>query len=239
MGQGNNASFPRKELEISETVFASHGKHQLSFGGSYRHVNFQVNNEVEENPVAVYLGVNSYIYGLLGLIPNATQNGMADFILGARTCILQEDGIFLSAHGNLFGLFAEDSYKVTNRLTATVGLRWDPYFAFTPEDGRASCYIPGNQSEVFTNAYPGQLFAGDAGCPAAGTSSTLAEFQPRAGLAYQVDSKGRTALRAGYGRYDLQMELSPYSGFSAAPFERSYVWPSLSLASIICGPLPA
>ena len=213
--------FPRTEIELSENVFAVKGKHQLSFGVDYRHVNLNEENYSQQNPIAVFYGVNSLIYGMYGIIPGATLNGTADFIMGAPYLFLQGDGVFSNVTGNLFGLYVEDNIRLTSRLTATAGLRWDPYLPFTPQR-RVTCFVLGSKSGVFTNALPGLLFPGDSGCPKSGMPSSIAQVQPRLGLAYQLDSRGKTVVRAGYGRYDLQFPLNTYGQFSGQPWGRNY-----------------
>jgi hypothetical protein len=224
---GATTQFPRTEFEVSENDYLVKGKNQVSFGADYRHINLNETNTTGENPIAVYVGVNTLVDEMYGILPisagvTPSLNAMADFIMGAPYTFLQGDGIFANFSGNLFGLYAEDNFHATNKLTVTAGLRWDPFFPYKSGNGRITCFKGGSQSTVFPNALPGLLFPSDTGCPAAGAPSSVAQIEPRVGLAYQLDSKGRTALRAGYGRYDLQFPLNTYTGFSAQPWVRSY-----------------
>jgi hypothetical protein len=232
---GSPEYFPRKQLELSENVFSMRGKHQISFGANYRHVNLNESNLGGQNPDEVFAPFNSAVaaylgaqYGISGIYPSA----FADFMMGEPYETLQQDGYYAAASGNLFGLYGEDNYRVTKKLTATVGLRWDPYFPYVPEGGRITCFSAGAQSTVFTNALPGLLFPGDPGCSSAGTQSSPWEFQPRAGLAYQVGSKGNTVIRAGYGKYNLQFPLDAFVGFSAQPWVRAYQPTQVPFAAI-------
>lgn len=229
---GQTSRFPRKELEVSEDVFATAGKQQISFGASYKRVTLNESNPAGEDPDQIFYGANIGIDGgpYCGFIPGATcipgatANPMADFLMGESVYFIQGDGLFQNISGNLFGLYAEDNIRLTKKLTATAGLRWDPFFPYTIAGGRASCYSPGApQSTKFPNSFPGLLFAGDQGCPEAGVAQSMKEFQPRVGLAYQLDSKGNTVIRSGYGRYDLQFLLNSFDGFSAQPFIRQYL----------------
>jgi hypothetical protein len=225
---GSNGSatyFPRKQFEISENVFSMRGKHQISFGANYRRISLDETNYTGQNPIEVFAPFNSAIaaqlasqYGIPGIYPSAT----ADLMMGMPYESLQQDGFFMGATGNLFGVHGEDNIHVTKNLTATVGLRWDPYFPYLPEDGRITCFSAGAKSTVFTNAIAGLLYPGDPGCSSGGVESSTLEFQPRAGLAYQVGGKGKTVIRAGYGKYDLQFPLDSYVGFSTQPWVRSY-----------------
>jgi hypothetical protein len=222
VGNGSVTQFPRDTFEVSQNAFAVRGKNQLSFGLNYRHLSLNESNFTGQNPIAVFVGVNSFLDGMFGIIPGATFNPIADLLLGAPYTFYQQDGFYSHQKGNLFGIYAEDNYRLTKKLTLTGGLRWDPYLPYTPQAGHVSCFEPGFQSTVYTNALTGLAFPGDPGCPAAGTHSTLAALQPRVGLAYQFGDSGTTVVRAGYGKYDLQFPLNAYIGFSAQPFVRTY-----------------
>lgn len=214
---GFNA-FPRSTMDFSEDVMHTVGKHQLSLGADYRHIRYKEDNVAGQNGVAIFAGVASTIvFGPLN------DNTTADFYMGAPLIWIQSDGFYVTAAGNMIGAYGEDKYRVNDRLTATVGLRWDPYLPFAPDKGRIDCWNPGSKSSVFTGAPKGLLYPGDSGCGSGGTDAKyLNQFQPRVGLAYRLDKKGNTALRAGYGMYSTQISLNSYMGFSAMPWVRTY-----------------
>ena len=226
-GTGTFANFARTTIDFSEDVLVTKGNHQISFGGGYRHISLDEVNEAGQNPVVIFVGVNSSILGgippMFGGIQNADFNPMADFILGAPFIFIQGDGLFTASTGNLLGVYGEDKYRATSRLTITGGLRWDPYLPFTPRNGRATCWIPGEQSTKFVNAPNGLVFPGDPGCNASGTNSTMTNVQPRLGVAYQLDQAGKSAIRAGYGLYTTQLPLLSFLGFSSQPWVRTFM----------------
>jgi hypothetical protein len=212
---------PRKVIELSENVYRIVGKHQISFGANYRHVSFDEYNLSGQNPILIYAGVNSLLAGLYGIIPGATFNPMADFVMGAPYIFYQQDGYFIDVHGNLFGAYAEDNYRITDRLVLTGGLRWDPFMAFASAHDRITCFVHGKQSQVYPNSLPGLIYPGDQGCSQNALPSTYSVFEPRVGLAYSLNG-GKTSIRSGYGMYDLQVPLNTWFGFSNQPFARSY-----------------
>ena len=59
---------------------------------------------------------------------------------------------------SLFGLYAEDKYRASSRLTLTGGVRWDPYLPYVPASNHIDCWNPGQQSQVFTNAPKGLIY---------------------------------------------------------------------------------
>ena len=48
------------------------------------------------------------------------------------------------------------------------------------------------------------------------TSENLANFQPRLGVAYRLDSRGNTVVRGGYGMYTMQFPMFSFLGFGFA-----------------------
>src|SRR5260370_37539740 len=107
-------------------------------------------------------------------------------------------------------------------------MRWDPFLPYHVDGQRITCFVPGAQSQRFPNAFPGEIFPGDPGCAANGIQSSMGQLQPRVGLAYGL-GQGRSSIRAGYGRYDLQAPLQPYAKFSGQPFTRTYSLSSVGM----------
>jgi hypothetical protein len=88
--------------------------------------------------------------------------------------------------------YAQDTWRVTSKLTLNLGLRWDLYF---PE----SVNGPGNGSLMDINT--GYMhIAGIGGIPSnmGWTVDKTKQLAPRIGITYQFDPK--TVIRSGYGR---------------------------------------
>ncbi|MDE1163155.1 MAG: TonB-dependent receptor [Acidobacteriaceae bacterium] len=79
------------------------------------------------------------------------------------------------------GMYLEDSWKVSRRLTANLGVRYD--IDFQPQGYNLDQSNP-IQSGLST-----------------GMNRDFNNVAPRVGLAYSLDSKGKTVLRAGYGMF--------------------------------------
>ncbi len=210
---------PRTSWDYSVDVMHPFGKHELSFGTDVRFVGMNQTNYTGQNPAFVFVGLQSLFTGY-GPLDN---NAYADLILGHPFEWLQADGNFSKINGKLFGLYAEDKYRATSRMTFTGGVRWDPYLPYAPASSHMDCWKPGEQSQVFTNAPLGLIYPGDSGCSAGGTTSKYLIIQPRLGMAYRLDQKGNTAVRAGWGMYSTQFQLISLLGFSAPPFVRNFL----------------
>jgi hypothetical protein len=181
----NNTSL----YQFTDALFKTWGKHNLRAGVEYRRENvfrnssrfsrgqFAFNREFTANPAN----------------RGATGDGMAEFMLGMASggTIGNENGenLFMDT----FSAFIQDDYKITQRLTLNLGLRYDIFFAPTFPDGGVSRF-----DLDFSNTGPNaqlkqtHLGSGDCGC-----QNDFNNFAPRLGFAYKVGSK--TVIRAGAG----------------------------------------
>lgn len=216
---GANGTGKSTSNDYSLNVLRSVGKHEVDFGTDFRFIHYTQSDVSGQNPQFLFLGLHTQYLG-----PGALDNNaLADFVEGYPYLFLQGDGSFQDITGHLFGLYAQDKYRATNKLTLTGGLRWDPYLPYTPANGHIDCFKAGQQSKVYTNAPLGLIYPGDPNCSSAGTSAKYNIIQPRFGFAYQLDSKGNTALRGGYGMYSTQFQLVALDGFVSPPFTRNFL----------------
>ena len=100
---------------------------------------------------------------------------------------------YVSAVLKEVSVFAQDTWRVTPRLTATYGLRWE--IAANPSS-RAPATFVDPLTSVSVPLRPTW-------------QSTFANLVPRFGIAYQPTASGRTAIRAGFGfYYDSSLSLA-------------------------------
>jgi len=95
-----------------------------------------------------------------------------------------------------WGLFLQDSWKVTRRLTLDYGLRWDLATQNHEQYGRLG-QLDLTTPNANAGGHPGATrYANTCGCPFYQSSYPYA-IGPRIGAAYQIDPK--TVLRGGWG----------------------------------------
>jgi len=95
------------------------------------------------------------------------------------------DGSF-SQNVQRFGLYAEDSWHVTQRLTLNYGLRYDTTFGLFIASGHDQSVNPALAGNGIVSGIPHDY---------------RKAFGPRLGVAYALGSSGNTVLRAGTGLY--------------------------------------
>ncbi|HEX8187316.1 MAG TPA: carboxypeptidase regulatory-like domain-containing protein [Pyrinomonadaceae bacterium] len=130
--------------------------------------------------------------------------------------------------------YVQDDIKLSRRLTVTLGLRYDYEappterfnqqnrgFAFdqtSPLQAQIAGRPGVNECPACSNLRGGLLFAGVGGQPETAFDPDRNNFQPRVGVAYELNEK--TVLRGGYGLYYFpQAEFGGTTGFTVnTPF---------------------
>ena len=106
-----------------------------------------------------------------------------------------------SAEANIptkqFGTYFQDDWRVTSKLTLNVGIRYDLNTGFAIDQSKNPNYA------MLDAAGKAGLLVNLPGFEDFGKTprEDYNNFQPRAGLAYDLRGNGRDVLRAGYGRY--------------------------------------
>jgi hypothetical protein len=118
----------------------------------------------------------------------------ANFLLGDVISATQYAPVDARMFKWQWGLFVQDSWKVSRKLTVDYGVRWDYATAAREEYGRSA-----NLGIVPNPAAGGRLGAAifEATCKCTFVSSYPYGVGPRLGLAYQINSK--TVIRGGWG----------------------------------------
>jgi hypothetical protein len=199
------------------------GRHALKFGGDIRY-------HLDEATT------NNWPFGQLTFNRDISGLGAAAYMLGFPRETLTPEGVPLSDVRNWrFGIYAQDDWKATNRLTLNIGLRWD-YFTLPQEKSIVTRFL--------SFCLPGalRLVPDD---PTTFLQPYLPEYNywgPRFGLAYRISDK--TVFRAGYGIFYEEPLFYQYRSpiFRSLPFvDRAVITrPTLpiSLASLAGGGVP-
>jgi hypothetical protein len=156
-----------------------------------------------------------YASFLLGLVNSGTVNPPADLRMGKH----------------FIALFAQDSWKITRKLSLDYGLRYDYDTAPKEQYGRLPTLSPTLANPTAGGHLGGTIFESTCNCSFAKTYPYA--FGPRLGVAYQITSK--TVFRGGIGiAYDGTAtavtgtgSAQPANNFSAPGFGQ----PAMTLAA--------
>lgn len=219
-------------LNASMTWIAGH--HTVKFGGVERQVAWITTGA----PGANVSFTTSAGFTELSSV-STSGNALASFLLGypLTTTNSQLSGTHSFLHS--FGFYVTDTYQMTPKLTATLGLRWDQPNAYTEKNNLNSIFLPNAASPLgaITNPATGQsqtivgnLALVDSSAYASRRMENLHWdlFDPRLGLAYRLDDK--SVLRVGYGISHLPSSMSQ-DGPDMSPINAS----STSLSNVVGG----
>jgi len=171
---GNDGVSRTRQANVLDGFTISVGSHQLKFGGDYR---------------ALFLSVDSPPNYLLYVVPStqAFVSGASEGLVPVFYPIIYRPAQLLT---NAFSLYGQDTWKVTERLNLTYGLRWelDPA-PIARGSTRLSAWENVNN--------PTSINLAPSGTPLWAT--TYRNLAPRLGVAYSLTPKGDFVLRAGAG----------------------------------------
>jgi len=213
---GGNAvkfSLDNKSYQVANDLSIVRGKHQMSFGGNVSYWKFLTIDNARSAGQFNFSGAN-------------TGLGLGDFLTGQSTEFLDSAPGVLNMKQWYLGVYAQDTWRTTDRLTLNAGLRWEPYFGQNINNGAIANFSLDNlqkgiKTTKYVNAPPGLIYPGDPGFPAgnSGMNTQWRNFSPRVGLAWDVSGNGKTAVRSSYGiSYDFPTAQYLYVEASASPF---------------------
>jgi hypothetical protein len=185
----------------------------------------------------------------------SSGNALADFYTGYESSFFQDNGRKFYLREVRPGLYLQDDWKVTQRLTLNAGLRWDPWLPpVDVNDTLVGFNIanPNFQSTIAPGAPKGLEFVGDPGVSSSIYKKNWLDFSPRVGFAYNVFGRGTTVVRGAYGLFygfpegllyqrtdamqpvDLYLNIpnppqwdNVYTGFAGGdPFPRGHISPA-------------
>lgn len=118
------------------------------------------------------------------------------------------------------GIFAQDQWKIGTKLALTLGLRWDYFNAYVPEQ-RAG--FAEDTDGYWVGAPTVNEWLGQRTFPRVNNVPNWKDFNPRFGAAYDLFGNGRTALKFSLGRYTAKLGTEIAEGAGANPIATSVV----------------
>jgi len=223
------------DYQIRDDISWTRGAHQFKFGASW----------------AIYKKIQDVFastQGNFGFNGSYTGNDFADFLLGYANSY-DEDAVHDNGHWNnvSWAAYIQDNWRVNNRLTLNLGLRWDGVPHTYEANHRTSNFYPDlydpaatpifNADGTISTSSPGlgtspnpilagyQFYLngigidGKNGIPKGLVDNHWAVFGPRIGFAYDFTGDGKTVIRGGFGAmYERIQGNDMYNAGGNVPF---------------------
>ncbi|HUQ90144.1 MAG TPA: TonB-dependent receptor [Bryobacteraceae bacterium] len=221
LGEGRNIH----QYNIQDNANWLHGKHAVAFGfqsSLLRTSSYNYNGSASTNSVTPVYTIGLSQASGLGFTTGDTIPGASGTFVTTANNLLATLGGVISGGGQYFNVtsrssgfvagapsiqnqkfdqfafYALDNFRLTRRLTLTLGLRWD-YFQPVDETGGLAI------TPVLINNNPVETLLGNATLDFAGTSAGRPfykkdrnNFAPNIALAWDPSGSGKTSIRAGF-----------------------------------------
>ena len=193
-----------------DNVFYTRGNHFMTFGANIERI--QSNTLGTDFP-----GGDFHFNTLADFLTNTPASLVADPITGITPRGVRQ---------TIFGVYFQDDFHFRPNLTLNLGLRYEPSSVISEVQGKLS------NLRVLNSLKPSPF----TGSPYE-LNPTKRNFEPRVGFAWDPFKSGKTAVRGGFGVFDmLPLPLEMGAGIDGSfPFNSSLVGASLPQGSFPLG----
>jgi outer membrane receptor protein involved in Fe transport len=192
VGAPSNQKFDLNSYQLYDDAFLTKGTHALKFGFAF---------ERDQNNMLTHLFPNAQI----------TFGSLSSFLIGQAltfTAILPTVPVTpRDMRQSIVGGYIQDDWRFRPNLTVNLGVRYEMSTVPSEVKGRLSRLVNLTDKQPFLGS---PFFA----------NPTLRNFEPRVGFAWDPFHNGKTAVRGGFGMFDvLPLTYQNWeTTFAAAPF---------------------
>ena len=210
---GSNLDINRNLFTYEDRVSWRKGRHQFDFGAWLQRVRSNENLALSQYGQATFTSLQTFLQGT------------------ASSLLFDPASTPLSWRAWLGAWYAQDTIRLTPKLTLSIGFRDEFTNGWNEAHGRAATYTYTN--DVISSQ------------PAIGSNALLVNNgkflpQPRAGIAWSpFGSKHTTVIRAGFGMYNDLQDALGYRTDQNAPYNHVYSLPNFAIANIPLSPAAA
>ena len=175
LGAPSNYNFHYNSIQGYDDAVVTSGKHSLKFGFAVERIQDNVTAKTDNN------GVFNF-----GSLANFLTNQPTNF-KGAIPATVTGRSI----RQTIFGFYGQDDWHLRQNLTLNIGLRYEMATLPTEDNGKLS---------ILRNISDPQPHLGE---PFFLDNPTTKNFEPRVGFGWDPLSNGKTAVRGGFGIFDV------------------------------------
>lgn len=217
IGRDKTGLLRSQTIQFADNLSWIKGRHTMKFGVDFRRVRYQ---DLESFGGSNDFGAFTFNAGTF------SGNAFADLLLGLpSTSYIAQSGPDTRLHAYHTGVYAQDEWRVSKRLTLNLGLRWQALPPFVSENANLGAFDPRNGGFILPDngsAREGMLTSINA-CPGVNPAPPCAKiekasdvglgnglrqfynknFQPRVSIAYRPFDDNKTVFRAGFGIFTM------------------------------------
>jgi hypothetical protein len=194
----NNSYYVHASNNFGVSIGKYLGRHSLKAGFDYRRIKAAGNDANDADGSYSFNGI------FTKSTPTSSGSGgadLADMLLGYPSSGAIFTSTKLTDIANYYGLFFQDDFRVSNRLTLNLGLRWEHEPGLYESNNGMVVNFDGTVNNPLAANVTGIAPKGDVVFAGNGKNTVgnpySSKWGPRFGVAYQLNPK--TVLRGGYG----------------------------------------
>jgi hypothetical protein len=184
-GLGNLSFFGHhyNTFQANDDIFLTKGKHAFKFGFAFERLQYNVLSKVRGN--------GNFVFTTL---TGSSASGLENFLTNnpAKVLLLSPDiRKQTQSRDSLYGGYIQDDWRVSQRFTANLGLRYE--FLTNPTEANNGFGFLSDFYTGTTTPYK-NVFA---------KNPTTRNFDPRIGFSWDPTGTGKTAIRGGFGIFSV------------------------------------
>jgi hypothetical protein len=192
--QESTTSFDDHVWQFEDSVTWTQGRHNIKFGGQFWRQIIKTFYAGNNGQLGLMDFDGRFTSNVIGSAGGGTGDGGADFVLGLPFQYGRgvSTGKTWQQSSNIIGIYAQDTWRVTDRLTLNLGLRYDAHTPWVETGNNQANYnfATGNIDLAGKNGASRGLYRGFYGGR---------DFQPRIGFAWTPAMLGgHTVVRGAY-----------------------------------------